>query len=116
MGENLKQLKKKRKKEILVKLSLWLSTYRHSEKDPSEGNEDSSSKTHKKKKKKKKKRREDEERPHTRRDVTPRREEHDSRARNGAEKGSLHHSSESLHNVHRDHMEDQQQLNGHKGA
>lgn len=92
-----------------------LSTYRHSEKDPSEGNEDSSSKTHKKKKKKKK-RREDEERPHTRRDVTPRREEHDSRARNGAEKGSLHHSSESLHNVHRDHMEDQQQLNGHKGA
>lgn len=91
--------KKKRNKE----------KHRHSEKDPSEGNEDSSSKRHKKKKKN---RREDEERPHTRRDVTPRWEEHDSRARNGAEKGS--HSSESLHNVHRDHMEDQQQLNGHK--
>ncbi len=108
---NLKPLKNKRLIKILVKLSLWFSTYRHSEKDPSEDNEDSSSKRHKKKKKK---RREDEERPHTRRDVTPRWEEHDSRARNGAEKGS--HSSESLHNVHRDHMEDQQQLNGHKGA
>ncbi|XP_016139615.1 ubiquitin carboxyl-terminal hydrolase 42 [Sinocyclocheilus grahami] len=94
-----KSKKKKRSKE----------KHRHSEKDPSE---DSSSKRHKKKKKKK--RREDEERPHTRRDVTPRREEQDSRARNGAERGSQHHISESLHNVHRDHMEDQQQLNGHK--
>ncbi|XP_052427224.1 ubiquitin carboxyl-terminal hydrolase 42 isoform X1 [Carassius gibelio] len=98
-----KYKKKKRNKE----------KHRHSEKDPSEGIEDSSFKRHKKKKKKKK-RREDEERPHTRRDVTPRREEQDSRTRNGAEKGSLHHSSESLYNVHRDHMEDQQQLNGHK--
>ncbi|KTF85445.1 hypothetical protein cypCar_00000952 [Cyprinus carpio] len=92
--------KKKRNKE----------KHRHSEKDLSE---DSSSKRHKKKKKKKKKRREDEERPHTRRDVTPRREEHDSRARNGAERNQ-HHISESLHSVHRDHMEDQQQLSGHK--
>ncbi|XP_073683856.1 ubiquitin carboxyl-terminal hydrolase 42 [Garra rufa] len=99
-----KSKKKKRNKE----------KHRHSEKDLSDGNEDSSSKRHKKKKKKKKKRREDEERPHTRRDVTPRREEHDSRARNGAEKGSQHYSSESLHNVHQDHMEDQQPLNGHK--
>ncbi|KAK2876597.1 hypothetical protein Q8A67_020693 [Cirrhinus molitorella] len=98
-----KSKKKKRNKE----------KHRHSEKDLSDGNEDSSSKRHKKKKKKKKKRREDEERPHTKRDISPRREEHDSRARNGAEKGSPHHSSESLHDVHRDHMEDQQQLNGH---
>ncbi|XP_042623385.1 ubiquitin carboxyl-terminal hydrolase 42-like isoform X2 [Cyprinus carpio] len=95
-----KYKKKKRNKE----------KHRHSEKDLSE---DSSSKRHKKKKKKKKKRREDEERPHTRRDVTPRREEHDSRARNGAERNQ-HHISESLHSVHRDHMEDQQQLSGHK--
>ncbi|XP_043110213.1 ubiquitin carboxyl-terminal hydrolase 42 isoform X1 [Puntigrus tetrazona] len=99
-----KYKKKKRNKE----------KHRHSEKDQSEGNEDSSSKKHKKKKKKKKKRREDEERPHTRRDVTPRREERDSSDRNGAEKGSLHQSSESPHNVHGDHMEDQQPFNGHK--
>ncbi|XP_052467084.1 ubiquitin carboxyl-terminal hydrolase 42 [Carassius gibelio] len=96
--------KKKRNKE----------KHRHSEKDLSEGNEDSSSKRHKKKKKKKKKKREDEERPHTRREVTLRREEHDSRARNGAERGSQHHISESLHDVHRDHVEDQKQLSGHK--
>ncbi|KAK7122840.1 hypothetical protein R3I94_019825 [Phoxinus phoxinus] len=100
-----KSKKKKRNKD----------KHRHSERDPSEGNEDSSSKKHKKKKKKKKRRREDEEeRPHTGRDIAPRREEHDTRARNGAERGSQHHSSESLNNVHQDHMEGQPQLNGQK--
>ncbi|XP_056324839.1 ubiquitin carboxyl-terminal hydrolase 42 [Danio aesculapii] len=83
--------------------------HRHSDRDLSEGNEDSSSRRHKKKKKKKKKRREDEERPHTGRDVALRREERDCRASNGQ-----HHSFEALQEVHRDHMEDQRQFNGHK--
>lgn len=88
-----KSKKKKRNKD----------KHRHSDRDLSEGNEDSSSKRHKKKKKKKKRRREDEERSHTGRDVALRREEHDCRARNG-----------ERHVVHRDHIEDQQQFNGHK--
>lgn len=108
--ENWKQTNKK------TSWSLWLSAYRHSEKDPSEVNEDSSSKRHKKKKKKKKRRREDEDRPHTGRDVALRREDRDSRGRNGSERGSQHHSSASLHSVHRHHMKDQQHLNGQKGA
>ncbi|XP_048025852.1 ubiquitin carboxyl-terminal hydrolase 42 isoform X1 [Megalobrama amblycephala] len=99
-----KSKKKKRNKD----------KHRHSEKDPSEVNEDSSSKRHKKKKKKKKRRREDEDRPHTGRDVALRREDRDSRGRNGSERGSQHHSSASLHSVHRHHMKDQQHLNGQK--
>ncbi|XP_051523692.1 ubiquitin carboxyl-terminal hydrolase 42-like isoform X2 [Myxocyprinus asiaticus] len=82
--------------------------HRHSEKDPLEWSYESISKKHKKKKKKK---RWDEER--SERDFTQRREEHDSRARNGTERGSHHHSYESLQSVNRDHMEDQQ-FNGHK--
>lgn len=94
-----KSKKKKRNKD----------KHRHSDRELSEGNEDSSSKRHKKKKKKKKKRREDEERAHTGRDDALRWEERDCRASN-----SQHHSSEALHGVHRDHMEDQRQFNGHK--